>query len=248
MTTNNKNTLKPLRVLIVEDEADLRDAMMVYLQGEGFNLSGAGNIQEARPWLLDPRGGIIVLDLGLPNGDGINGLAPLIDRQRHGLVLATARGRLEDRIRGYDQGGDAYLVKPVDLRELTSVVRGVASRLSLSRPEAETAPPGWTLSTLSWTLTSPQGNSYQLTNNELLLLQRLAQRPGQAVPREELMLILDSHRKSSYVPTNDDPRRLEILVRRLRQRATQELGENLPLQTVHGIGYAFLGDLKVIGP
>ena len=62
------------------------------------------------------------------------------------------------------------------------------------------------------------------------------------------MLILDSHRKGIYVPSNDDPRRLEILVRRLRQRASQELGENLPLQTVHGIGYAFLGDLKVIGP
>ena len=157
----------PLRVLIVEDEADLRDAMIDYLQFEGCLATGAGRIADCAAWLAHPAGGVIVLDLGLPDGDGLAALGPRIDRRRHALVLATARGRLEDRIRGYNEGGDAYLIKPVDMRELVSVVRGLASRLS---PPPPATPGVWVLNTLNWRLTAPEGASCVLTRYERRLL------------------------------------------------------------------------------
>jgi DNA-binding response OmpR family regulator len=117
---------------------------------------------------------VIVLDLGLPEGDGLTALGSRLDRRRHALVLATARGRLEDRIRGYNEGGDVYLVKPVDLRELVSVVRGLASRLSPFQPDAIASPGVWVLNTVNWRLTAPGGASCPLTQYERRLLLLLA--------------------------------------------------------------------------
>lgn len=233
------NYFPALRVLIVEDEADLRDAMTDYLRLEGCAATGACTIAECLPWLEAPEGGVIVLDLGLPNGDGLIGLKPHLDGRRHGLVLATARGRIEDRLRGYEEGGDAYLVKPVDLRELTCVVRGVASRLKAG-DTAGGPLRYWTLHEVGWRLISPQGVACRLTNYETRLLNLLATSPGQVVARERLILALGQE------PTAYDPRNLEILVRRLRRKSVQDLGEELPLATAHGVGYAFLADIRVV--
>ncbi|NCA90851.1 MAG: response regulator transcription factor [Gammaproteobacteria bacterium] len=229
----------PLRVLVVEDEEDLRQAMSDYLELEGWELSGAGDIASCQAWVQDPRGGVVVLDLGLPDGDGLAGLAQRLDRRRHGLVLATARGRLQDRIRGYDEGGDAYLVKPVDLRELVAVVRGVASRLASQT--ADSRPGVWSLGGVEWRLTAPNGAQCMLSNYEVRLLQLFVNQPGQTLTKEEVIRGVDQEGKGY------DPRSLEILVRRLRNKCQAELDAELPLQTVHGIGYAFLAELRICG-
>ena len=155
-------------------------------------------------------------------------------------MLATARGRLEDRIRGYDEGGDVYLVKPVDMRELSSVVRGLASRLSPPPPAAPDRPGVWTLYTLNWRLTAPDGAFCSLSQHERRLLVLLAQRPGDIMSRTAVQKALGKNGEPY------DPRNLEVLVRRLRNKSIKELGVPLPLQTVHGAGYALVTDLKVI--
>lgn len=227
-----------LRVLIVEDEADLRDAMIDYLHFDGCVASGVGSIAEGVAWLETQDCEVIVLDIGLPDGDGLAALAPYIDRQRQAVVLATARGRIEDRVRGYECGGDAYLVKPVDLRELSSVIHRVASRLpaALTPP----VPPPWILDTMGWRLVSPEGAAFSLTHLEMYLFKALAETPGQTAPKERIIRAL------GHSPTSYDPRSLEILVRRLRRKASQALGHELPLETVHGVGYAFLAEVSVV--
>jgi len=237
---NKKRPAQPvLRVLIVEDEVDLRDAMVDYLLLEGCRVSGASGVREALPWLTSPELGVVVLDLGLPEGDGLSQLLPHLDRRRHGLVLATSRGRLEDRIRGYDGGADAYLVKPVDLRELVSVIRGLGSRLiPPPLPKIET----WTLNKVGWRLKSPQGLECRLTNYESRVLLTLASQPGEVVSKEAVIRALGQD------PIDYHPRSLEIIVRRLRHKAIESLGMALPLQTAHGLGYAFVADIRVIEP
>ena len=227
----------PLRVLIVEDEEDLRQAMIDYLELEGWDLSGAGEIAACQGWVQDPRRGVVVLDLGLPDGDGLAGLAGRLDRRRHGLVLATARGRLQDRVRGYEEGGDAYLVKPVDLRELVAVVRGIASRLASQM--AAPYPGVWTLGGIKWRLTAPNGAECKLSNYEIRLLRLFIDQPGQTLAKEEVLRAIDREGKGY------DPRNLEVLVRRLRNKCQGEMGMELPLQTVHSLGYAFLAELRV---
>ncbi len=234
----------PLRVLIVEDEADLRDVTLDYLQREGCQVTGAGSIADCAVWLADPDGGVIVLDLGLPDGDGLAALRPRIDRRRHALVLATARGHLEDRIRGYEEGGDAYLVKPVDLRELTSVVRGVASRLTPPLPTA-TNPATWTLDILLWRLMAPDGSSCSLTLLERRLMYLLAQTPGEIVSKESVILALEQE-KAGKLGKKYDLRSLEILIRRLRQKSVEELGRVLPLETVYGVGYVLKTKIEIL--
>ncbi len=235
----NQAEPSPLRVLIVEDEADLRDAMIDYLQFEGCQTTGAGRIADCAAWLAHPAGGVIVLDLGLPDGDGLAALGPRIDRRRHALVLATARGRLEDRIRGYNEGGDVYLIKPVDLRELVSVVRGLASRLSPFPPDAPATPGVWVLNTVNWRLTAPEGASCPLTQYERRLLLLLAQNPGNPVSRVAVLRALGRD-GGEY-----DPRSLEIVVRRLRGKSVKELGVELPVQTIHGLGYVLVAEMRV---
>lgn len=234
----------PPRVLIVEDEEDLRQAMIDYLTLEGWDVTGAGDIAGCQPWLRDPRGGVVVLDLGLPDGDGLVGLAHQIERQRHGLVLATARGRLEDRIRGYNEGGDAYLVKPVDLRELVAVVRGVASRLSRRLPDQPTQPPPnlgiWTLGIVKWRLTAPNGAQCALSNYEVRLLTLFAEQPGLTLTKAEMIRGVDREGRGY------EPRNLEILIRRLRNKCEEEMGMEIPIQTVHRLGYAFLAEIRVV--
>jgi two-component system, OmpR family, response regulator len=240
MTTTNMSDQPPLRVLVIEDETDLRDAMLDYLQLEGCLTTGASRIADCAAWLAHPASGVIVLDLGLPEGDGLTALGSRLDRRRHALVLATARGRLEDRIRGYDEGGDVYLVKPVDMRELSSVVRGLASRLSPPPPAAPDRPGVWTLHTLNWRLTAPDGTSCSLSQYERRLLVLLGRRPGGIMTRMAVQKALSK----DGLPY--DSRSLEALVRRLRNKCIQELGVPLPLQTVHGAGYALVTEFKVI--
>jgi len=240
MTTTNKSDQPPLRVLVVEDETDLRDAMLDYLQLEGCLTTGASRIADCAAWLAHPDSGVIVLDLGLPEGDGLTALGSRLDRRRHALVLATARGRLEDRIRGYNEGGDVYLVKPVDMRELSSVVRGLASRLFPPPSPAPDGPGVWTLHTLNWRLTAPNGTSCSLSQYERCLLVLLGRRPGGIMTRMAVQKALSK----DGLPY--DSRSLEALVRRLRNKCIQELGLPLPLQTVHGAGYALVTELKVI--
>lgn len=105
----------PLRVLIVEDEADLRDAMIDYLQFERCLTTGAGRITDCAAWLAHPGGGVIVLDLGLPDGDGLAALGP----PSTGAASRPGAGHGARAPRGPDtgvyRGGDAYLIKPMDI-------------------------------------------------------------------------------------------------------------------------------------
>ena len=104
----------PLRVLIVEEEADLRDAMIAYLQFERCLTTGAGRITDCAAWLAHPGGGVIVLDLGLPDGDGLAALGP---PSTGGVTPWCCPGARAPRgpDTGVYRGGDAYLIKPMDI-------------------------------------------------------------------------------------------------------------------------------------
>ena len=224
------------RILVVEDEVDLREATVAYLQLEGMMAVGVGTLQAARHLLALQSFDLLVLDLGLPDGDARVWLEQNADLRDKGIIVTTARGERTERIVGVQAGADCYLVKPVDLDELVGLARNLLRRLHASDP-----PTGWTLDTLKWTLHSPEARSLKLTHSELVLLQALARRAGASVSRDELAIAL-GHEPAVY-----DQRRLEVLVRRLRNKVTEQLGYPLPLETVHGQGYAFTAPMAVMG-
>lgn len=216
-----------LRVLIVEDETELLDAMVTYLNMEGFIADGVASLTAAMQWMRTHAFDVLVLDLGLPDGDGLDWLDAHPQLRDKGVIITTARGNDTHRISGVRAGADVYLVKPVLLEELTLLISNLARRLP-PQPVRH-----WQLSAVNWMMLSPDGERIRLTHSEYVILGELALTPGIPVPRQALVRAL------GHDPQTYDPRRLEILVRRLRAKALAAVGHPLPLETVHRSGYAF---------
>lgn len=220
-------------VLVIEDEQDLREATVCFLQLENMMAVGVGGLEAAEAALNSHDFDVLVLDLGLPDGDGLAWLAAHPDLGDTGVIITTARGEATSRITGVRAGADVYLVKPVQLEELVALIHNVMRRL---RPATNR---NWVLDVTTWCLNSPDGISVKLTHSERLLLLELAQVPGQSVSRDDLVCAL-GHRPEYY-----DPRRMEILIRRLRNKARDQLGYDLPLETAHRQGYAFTSGIEI---
>lgn len=223
------------RVLVVEDEAAICEASTAYFRLEGFNAVGVGTLAAAERLLQVHEFDLLVLDLGLPDGDARLWLERRDDLLNKGIIITTARGERSDRLAGVRAGADCYLVKPVDLDEMVSMARNLLRRVRLETPNE------WSINSVKWTLHSPDGRLVKLTHSELLILSTLAQRAGEAVSRDELAQAL------GHNPLVYDPRRLEILVRRLRTKVGEVMESVLPLDTVHGRGYVFAAPMTVVG-
>lgn len=225
-----------IQLLVVEDEPELREAMIDYLHFEGFHCNGVGSLREAQQRLAKRAPDILVLDLGLPDGESLTLLGdPKLAQV--GVIITTARSRAEDRLTGFRKGADAYLVKPIQLEELSMIIRNLHQRLKVrvnSEPRF-----GWKLRKIQWTLTSPNGISLVLTRSEMLVLTEVAKAVGTGASRKALITCLDQN------PETYDWRRMEILVRRLRKKCQSAFDIELPLRTVHGYGYAFVETIDV---
>ena len=227
----------PIRVLVIEDEMDLQEAMVTYLNMEDFVADGVGSLAAAQQWLRTHTHDMLVLDLGLPDGDGLAWLNAHPALREKGVIMTTARGSFQDRIAGIKDGADTYLVKPIQLEELAFHLRNLGRRMHAPRATESQ----WEMNVTDWSIQSPEGHTFKLTHNEHKLLLRLAQSPGIAVSRQDLIKEL-GHDPDSY-----DPRRMEILVRRLRSKGRAAVGNALPIETVHGLGYSFIAPIRLKG-
>jgi len=217
------------RVLVIEDDADLRVELVDYLQFSGFDVHGVGTVADMMARLATDPWQVLVLDLGLPDGDGLSAARQVRQTQglTMGIVILTARGQVDDRIAGLQSGADAYLVKPADVRELRATIEQLVKRLDKPLP-------GWHLDANLSRLIAPDGQAVALTGAEFLLLEQLMEVPGRQLGREQLNLVL---------PPGGDPngtRRLDSLLSRLRSKVEQETGLALPLRTFRNQGYMFV--------
>ena len=222
-------------MLVIEDEIYLLDAIVTFLNMEGFIADGVSSLGMASQWMRNHALDVLVLDLGLPDGDGLQWLSQNPQLRGKGVIITTARGQTQQRIEGIRAGADIYLVKPIQLEELASLVA------NLMRRTRAASGPSWSIDRTHWLLGSGSGLTVKLTHSEALLMLKLAENTGQVVPRQDLVISL------GHDPQNYDFRRMEILVRRLRNKVKTELGCDLPLETVRRIGYAFTAAVQVEG-
>lgn len=230
------------RIAIVEDDADQLHNIEEFLLDSGYRVWGAASAEAFyRRFMAEPVD-VVILDIGLPGEDGLTVAGLLKDKPDVAVIILSARDSLTDRLSGLRAGADRYLVKPVNLLELAANIDAIANRLALSAltPAGGEAGRYWCLAMQDWVLTSPQGQALHLTTHEFALLHQLIKVPGQAVSKRELTDHLFGPR------AQNGSERLNLLVTRLRKKATEALTEPLPLKTLHQIGYAFTAAARLL--
>jgi two-component system OmpR family response regulator len=214
-----------VRILLVEDDTSLADAVCSYLLAKAFVVDVASSLAEARGALLSVQYAAVLLDLHLGDGDGLS-LLPQVRALREPpiVIVLTARDQVTDRIRGLDAGADDYLIKPYDPAELLARLRAVERRRS-----ANTSPVlqfGTLEIDLAHDRVRKDGSPVVLTQKEWALLRVMATRPERIHTRENLADALYGFGDEA------DSNTLEVFISRLRRK----LGKS-HIQTLRGLGY-----------
>ena len=226
-----------VRVLVIEDDEDLRDTLCRYLSGIGMEVHGLESAESLDEHLAQFPADLLICDVNLPGENGFSIVARLRQVSRAGIVMLTARGLEDDRMLGLSLGADHYLVKPVNLRELEFVIRNLHRRLSeMPMLEPEPAAQGaWKFDSMVWSLTAPNGATALLTMAEFRMLQCLVVHPGEVATRAQLLAAMDRPNLEIY------SRNLDVTVSRLRKKVEDACGQKLPVTSARGMGYVFNG-------
>ena len=224
-----------ISLLIVEDDELTLSKMKAYFEAEGYRVLTASNGHNMRKQLTSRSVDLVLLDINLPDDDGLSIARELRSNSNMGIILVTGRDSDVDRIIGLEIGADDYVTKPFNFRELLARVRGL-----LRRSEPHTVPndsykvfAGWKLNPLRRTLTSPAGQETEMTRAELDLIHAFTDHPGQTLSRERLMNFI-THRS-----WNPNDRTVDVLIRRLRQKMEDNPRKPTLIKTIHGEGYMF---------
>ena len=216
-------------ILLLEDEIDLREEVADFLVSQGYRVCEAGSVAEFEP-LIDTFD-IAIIDVGLPDGDGMKVAARLrATRPKCGIVMLTAQGGLRNKIASLRESSDFYLVKPVSFDELSAHLAALERRLGSN----------WQLHVVQRKLVSPSGYSASLSENEMILMKLIATHPGTVVSRRTIAAAF------GVDWLQFDERRLDQTVSRLRRRWLRESGKALPFRTEHGKGFVFLAAIELI--
>ncbi len=229
MTDNN-----PVKIVLVEDDTDLRDSLVDCLELHGYAITGVANALSFYQAISADAFDIAIIDIGLPDQSGLEIASHLKENKKMGIVILTAMGNPEIRIKGYESGADLYLVKPTECRELAAAIANLAARLQEHTKQASISKsPIWTLNVNDFQLLSSSGMRVTLTARETTFLKLLMIQSGAKVSRQTAAEALDLEIED----LND--RRMDSMIRRLRKKIKETSGTDLPIQTVYGEGYVF---------
>lgn len=216
------------RVMVVDDDADLRELICDYLSANGYEVDGAANTREMDALLAQADYDCIVLDLMMPGEDGLAVLRRLNRPNRPAIIMLSALGSDTDRIVGLELGADDYLPKPCNPRELLARVRAVLRRNETGSGGSVRHFGNWTLDQVNRTLTR-LGETTSLTDAEFRVLTAFLDHPQQLLTRDQLIDLT----KGSDAPVYD--RSVDVIVSRLRKK----LGPSAPIRTARNEGYTF---------
>jgi DNA-binding response OmpR family regulator len=226
------------KVLIVDDEPNIREVVGLYLRRDGHEVVSAADGEEALDLFRSSRPDLVVLDLMLPKMNGLEVCRRMQAERRVPLIMLTARGAEEERIVGLGIGADDYVVKPFSPRELAARVAAVLRRAAETLPTSEDG----RVLTFDGLSVDPntrevlvRGQPASLTAREFDLLYHLAASPGRVYTRDHLMEVVWGFAFSADTST------VTVHMRRLREKVEPDPAHPRYLQTVWGVGYKFGG-------
>lgn len=233
-----------IRVLIVEDNSFLRQSLSDYLRMRDMAVTEVRSGAEFYSCFDPQKHDVAVIDVNLPDTSGFQLTATIRERSDIGIIILTARTKREDRIRGYGEGADIYLTKPVDTEELALAIGNLARRRRKPAEAMLTSqvlkdPASWTLDRAKHILRTAAGTDVKLSTREAAFLEYIADRPNMVVSRIELANIFGEDMLSS------GSRLTDVALARLRARIRQA-GAELPLQVIRNTGYKLVATLHLI--
>ena len=224
-------------VLIVEDDPVGRQTLAMYLRKENHRVSEAQDGEEMRRLFAAGDVDVVLLDINLPEEDGLTLLKELRRQSEVGIIMVTSRDDDVDRIVALELGADDYVTKPYHMRELLPRTKNLARRVAAARVLKADEPmkyfAGWALDIPHWSLTDPDGADVRLTRAEFELLATFVTNRGHVLSRDQLMDHISGRGHEAF------DRTIDVLVRRLRRKIEPEPSRPRFIITVHGLGYVF---------
>ncbi|EJB07212.1 response regulator with CheY-like receiver domain and winged-helix DNA-binding domain [Rhizobium leguminosarum bv. trifolii WSM597] len=234
--------MEPDRILVVDDDARIRQMLVRYFEDNGYRVNAVGNGAAMRAELSKASYAAVFLDLVLPGGEnGLELLKELRSTSDVPVLMLTGQDDVTDKVVGLEFGADDYVAKPFHLRELLARLRTVLRRRTPA-PQPAPAPnaeeevlrfDGWRLEVGRRRLSSPQGEDVSLTTGEFDMLLVFARNPGRVLSRDKLMDLTRSRSLEAF------DRAIDAQIVRLRKKVEVDPKEPMMIQTVRGVGYVF---------
>jgi two-component system alkaline phosphatase synthesis response regulator PhoP len=227
-------------ILLVEDDNNLADGLIMNLEAEGYQLVHVDDGRRAIETFIDGNIDLILLDIMLPGMDGLSICRKLREQgETVPILFLTARDQTDEKIEGLIAGGDDYITKPFDLKELMARIQGIFRRSAwLEQSELEVGDEytfdGRRINFRTFEAEGP-GGKFDLTRRECMVAKYLIERPGQVVSRDQLLDAVWGYRA---FPTN---RTIDNFVLKLRKIFEDDQKNPIYFDTIRGVGYRFDG-------
>jgi two-component system phosphate regulon response regulator OmpR len=226
-------------LLLVDDDAELRELAQAYLGRNGFRVATVGDAVEMDAWLAESTPELVILDLMLPGEDGLSIAKRLKSDSEMPIIMLSAQGDDVDRIVGLEVGADDYLAKPFNPRELLARIRAVLRRAAARKDvpgERHVRVFGAFTLDLDAHMLSRDGEEVSLTSGEFDLLAVLSGHPNRVLDRDRILDLLTGAERSPF------DRSIDVRVTRLRAKIEPDPAKPVYIKTVWGKGYMFCPD------
>lgn len=226
-------------VLVVDDDAEIRQLVAKFLRANGFRVSAVRSAPEMRHVMASTRINLIILDLMLPGTSGLDLCREIRRSSMVPIIMLTAKGEETDRIVGLEIGADDYITKPFSPRELLARLNAILRRVSVDNDAHKPGAvryykfDGWILDTLKRDLTNPNSVVVDLSTGEYNLLLAFVEQPQKVLSREQL---LDAARNRI---TAGFDRSIDVQISRLRRKLAAGEDDHAMIKTIRGVGYMF---------
>jgi len=222
-----------IKVLLVEDDADFREPMALFLRKIGMEVVEVDCAEKVESAMEQFSPNIFILDVNLPGKDGFSVAQRYRNQNSSRIIMLTAKTSTEDHVEGLTAGADFYLNKPIRMRELKAVIESAYRRIDLSSHHQDDLLNQWYLEPKRWVVHSPDAMDFILTHAEYRVLTLLFSELGEVVSRENLSTAIG---KKLYNPRD---RSIDLLISRIRKKCSSSAFP-LTIQPVRGVGYRLI--------
>ena len=223
-------------IVVVDDEAPAREMVADYLRIHGFEVTTCDGGASLRRAIARQKPDLIVLDLNMPEEDGLSIVRAVKQQLAVPIIMLTATAGAIDRVVGLELGADDYLAKPCELRELLARIRSVLRRSAsapAARPQATVRFGTKWLDLQARLLRDDGGNEYPLASSEFALLKVFAENPKRVLSREQLLDLANARDREAF------DRAIDVRITRLRRKIEPDPAHPSVIRTIRGAGYLF---------